>query len=297
MKAVNWARLGGFALVVTISTIGASRTAFAQVSLVGEWSPRYHEDQPDRIPGPELGDYTGLPLTDGARLAADSWDASRLTLREHQCKVHNGPYILHGPIQIRIWEEKDLHTQQVMALRIYLNTYEQERTIWMDGRPHPPEWAPHTWQGFSTGKWDGDILTVYTTHIKQEWIRRNGVPNSEKSSMIEHFIRHGNMMTHLEQWTDPVYLSEPLIRSEDFVLNERSGGNWLWPCEYVDEILDRPRGAVPHYLPGKSPFEGDFAYRYGIPVEAARGGAETTYPEYMAKLRTLPKPTKPAAAK
>ena len=176
------------------------------MSLVGEWSPRYHEDQPDRIPGPELGDYTGLPLTDGARLAADSWDASRLTLREHQCKVHNGPYILHGPIQFRIWEDKDPRTQQLVALQMYLNTYEQERTIWMDGRPHPPECAPHTWQGFSTGKWDGDILTVYTTHIKQEWIRRNGVPNSEKSTMIEHFIRHGNIMTHLVQWTDPVYL-------------------------------------------------------------------------------------------
>ena len=54
----------------------------AQVNLSGDWSPRTHEDQPDRGPGPELGDYTGLPLTDGARLAADSWDASRLTLRE-----------------------------------------------------------------------------------------------------------------------------------------------------------------------------------------------------------------------
>src|SRR5512132_998160 len=112
----------------------ASRPAFAQMSLVGEWSPRYHEDQPDRIPGPELGDYTGLPLNDGARLAADSWDASRLTLREHQCKVHNAPYILHGPIQIRIWEDKDARTQQLVAFRIYLNTYEQQRTIWMDGR-------------------------------------------------------------------------------------------------------------------------------------------------------------------
>jgi hypothetical protein len=292
----NWTKCGTLAGVTFVATLAAAAPVRAQVSLVGEWSPRYHEDQPDRIPGPELGDYTGLPITDGARLAADSWDASRLTLREHQCKVHNGPYILHGPIHIRIWEEKDLRTQQVSALRIYLNTYEQERTIWMDGRPHPPDWAPHTWQGFSTGKWDGDILTVFTTHIKQEWIRRNGVPNSEKSTMIEHFIRHGDILSHLELWSDPVYLTEPLIRSEDFVLNDRTVGDWLWPCEYVDEILDRPRGAVPHYLPGRSPFEGDFAYRYGVPVEAAKGGAETTYPEYMAKLRTLPKPGKPAAA-
>jgi hypothetical protein len=278
---------------VAALSLAVAAPAFAQISLVGEWSPRYHEDQPDRIPGPELGDYTGLPINEGARLAADSWDASRLTLREHQCKVHNGPYILHGPIQFRLWEDKDPPTQQVVALQMYLNTYEQERTIWMDGRPHPPEWAPHTWQGFSTGKWEGDILTVYTTHIKQEWIRRNGVPNSEKSTMVEHFIRHGIIMTHLEIWDDPVYLTEPLIRSEDFVLNERTGGNWLWPCEYVDEIVDRPHSAVPNYLPGKSPFDGDFAYRSGVPVDAAKGGAETTYPEYQAKLRTLPKPPKP----
>jgi len=283
--------------VALATAVAIAAPAFAQVSLVGEWSPRYHEDQPDRIPGPELGDYTGLPLTDGARLAADSWDASRLTLREHQCKVHNGPYILHGPIQFRFSEERDLRTQQLIAIHEYLNTYEQERTIWMDGRSHPPEWAPHTWQGFSTGKWEGDILTVYTTHIKQEWVRRNGVPNSEKSTTIEHFIRHGNILSHLIIWTDPVYLSEPLIRSEDFVLQDRTAGNWLWPCEYVDEILDRPHSAVPNYLPGKSPFEGDFAYRYGVPVEAAKGGAETTYPEYQMKLRTLPKPPKPAAGK
>src|SRR5215831_8462523 len=95
MAKCAWA---GVALAVSLA---AATPAFAQVSLVGEWSPRYHEDQPDRIPGPELGDYTGLPLNEGARLAADTWDAARLTLREHQCKVHIGPYILHGPIQFR----------------------------------------------------------------------------------------------------------------------------------------------------------------------------------------------------
>ncbi|HET9270510.1 MAG TPA: hypothetical protein VFO31_20175 [Vicinamibacterales bacterium] len=267
------------------------------MSLVGEWSPRYHEDQPERIPGPELGDYTGLPITDGARLAADSWDASRLTLPEHQCKVHNAPYIYHGPLQFRVSEERDLRTQRVIAYKHYINTYEQERTIWMDGRPHPPAWAPATWMGFSTGTWDGDILVVTTTHIKQEWIRRNGIPNSDRSTMIEHFIRHGNTLTHLVQWTDPVNLTEPLVRSEDFVLQEREAGSWLWPCEYVDEVVDRPRDEVPHYLPGRSPYAGDFAYRYGVPVEAANGGAATMYPEYQERLRTLPRAPKPAGSK
>ena len=37
--------------------------AFAQIDLSGEWNPVFHEDQPERIPGPEIGDYLGLPIT------------------------------------------------------------------------------------------------------------------------------------------------------------------------------------------------------------------------------------------
>ena len=284
-------------LVLLSQALLAAVPALAQQDLTGEYVSMFHEDQPERIPGPALGDYLGLPISDAARAYAEAWDASRMTLKEHQCMVHVAPYIFRGPGPVRIWQEKDQETQELRAIKIYHGTYQQTRTIWMDGRPHPSESALHTWMGFSTGKWEGDILTVSTTHIKQEWIRRNGVPNSEKSTMIEHFIRHENMMTHLVQWTDPVYLSEPLIRSEDFVLNERTGGNWLWPCEYVDEIPDRAHSAVPHYLQNKSPFLGEFAYKYGVPVEAANGGVETTYPEYQSRLRTLPKPTKPVPAK
>jgi hypothetical protein len=274
-----------------------SRPALAQYNLSGDWSPLVHEDQPERGPGPELGDYLGLPISDGARLHADSWDASRLTLREHQCKVHVSTYIYRGPLQVRIWEEKDPNTQQLIAIKHYISTYEQSRTIWMDNRPHPPAYAAHTWMGFSTGKWDGDILTVTTSHIKSEWIRRNGIPNSEFSSLIEHFVRHGNVMTYVSVVTDPVYLTEPLVKSTDFRLNERPAGGWLWPCEYVDEVADRPHSVVPHYLPGQSPFYGEFAAKYGIPVEATRGGAETMMPEYFWKMKQMASPPVKAAAK
>lgn len=288
MTAPQSTRLTFYALAVLML---AASPAFAQVNLVGEWSPRTHEDQLERGPGPELGDYLGLPITEGARLYADSWDAARLTLREHQCKVHNSPYIYRGPLDVRISEEKDPNTQQLVAFRHYINTYEQDRTIWMDGRPHPPDYAPHTWQGFSTGRWEGDILTVTTTHIKSEWTRRNGIPNSDKATMIEHFIRHGDVMSHVSIVTDPVYLTEPLIKSEEFVLNERPPARgWLWPCEYVDEVADRPKGDVPHYLPGRSPNVTEFSNKTGIPLEATRGGAETMYPEYLQKLKKLSTP-------
>ena len=84
MRARHAATTAALCIVIVVSAVGSSS---AQISLVGEWTPRYHEDHPDCIPGPEPGDYTGLPLTPGARLAADTWNASRLTLPEHQCKV------------------------------------------------------------------------------------------------------------------------------------------------------------------------------------------------------------------
>ena len=39
----------------------------AQIDLSGEWAPRFHEDQPERIPGPELADFLGLPINAAAR--------------------------------------------------------------------------------------------------------------------------------------------------------------------------------------------------------------------------------------
>ena len=185
----------------------------------------FHEDQPERIPGPELADFLGLPINDAARQWALAWDPSRLTAPEHQCQVHTVAYMYRGPLLLRIWEERDPQTQDLIALRQYISNYEQNRTIYMDGRPHPPDYAPHTWMGFSTGKWEGNILTVTTTHIKQGWHRRNGLPSSDRITLVEHFIRHDDHLTHVTVVTDPDYLTEPLIKSQDFTLNEKRGGN------------------------------------------------------------------------
>lgn len=257
--------------------------AFGQAYLAGNWTPLRHEDQPERGPGPELGDYLGLPINDAARLRADSWSASRMTLPEHQCRVHVVTYIYRGPLHLRIWEEKDPLTQQVIAIKNYISTYEQTRTIWMDGRPHPSEYAPHTFMGFSTGEWQGDILTVRTTHIKQGFIRRNGLVQSDLATMVEHFIRHGNILSHVSVVTDPVYLTEPLVKSEEYQLDELDQGAWLWPCEPVEEITNRKKTDVPHYLPGANPYLKEFSDRFKISEQAVRGGAETMYPEYQTK--------------
>lgn len=259
--------------------------AFGQLDFSGTWTPRFHEDQPERIPGPDLGDYLGLPITDEARHWADAWDASRVTLIEHQCQVHVSPYIFRGPGVFRIWEERDPESQKLIAIHQYHQNWEQYRTIWMDDRPHPPDFARHTWMGFSTGKFDGAMLTIYTTHIKQGWIRRNGVPESDRATLSEHFIRHGIYLTHVAIITDPVYLTEPLIKTQDFVLDTNFQGNWVYPCDYVEEITGRTADTVPNHLPNENPFLTEFATRFGVPAQATRGGAETMYPEYRLKLK------------
>jgi cyclase len=274
-----------FRFVPLIALLACGSTS-AQVLLDGEWAARYHEDQIERIPGPELGDYLGLPINDAARLKAESWDASRLTLPEEQCRVHVSPYIYRGPLDLRIWSEKNPETQQVIAIRNYLGTYSQNRTIWMDGRPHPPAWAPHTWMGFSTGKWEGSTLTVYTTHLKQGWVRRNGLPQSDQATMVEHFIRHDNHLTHVSILTDPVYLTEPLIKSQNFEMNlHGENAQWVYHCRSVVEISNRRKDEVPNYLPGQNPFLTEFPNRYKLPPEAALGGAETMYPEYRNNMK------------
>jgi glyoxylase-like metal-dependent hydrolase (beta-lactamase superfamily II) len=155
----------------------------------------------------------------------------------------------------------------------------------MDGRPHPPEYAPHTFMGFSTGEWHGDILTVRTTHIKKEFYRRSGIPSSDLTTVVEHYIRHGNLLTHVMIATDPVYLSEPYVNSEEFVFMARGNQNWLYNCEYAMEV-PKPKNEVPHFLPGKNPFIREFSERFGLPFEPVFAGAESTYPEYLARIES-----------
>jgi cyclase len=258
-------------------------SVFAQMELSGEWAGKYHEDQTDRIPGDVQGDFSGVPMNDAARMYAESYDVRRVVLLEHQCAPYNLAHIFRGPMQFRIWEEKDPATQQIIAYNEFLGTYQQFRKSWMDGRPHPPEYAPHTFMGFSTGEWHGDVLTVTTTHIKKEFYRRSGIPSSDLTTVVEHYIRHGNMLTHVMIATDPVYLSEPYVNSEEFVLMERGNQNWLYNCEYAMEV-PTDKNKVPHFLPGKNPFMKDFANKFGLPFDAIWSGAESTYPEYLSRI-------------
>ena len=255
----------------------------AQVDFTGEWAPLYHEDGPERGPGPELADYTEMPINDAARMQADSYDADRISVvEEYQCRPHGADYALRGLGQVRIWRDIDPASQRVIAFHMHFLACDSERTIYLDGRPHPPADALHTFQGFSTGVWEGNMLTVTTTHLKTNYLRRNGLPRSDQATLTEHWTRHGEYLTITTVIEDPVFLTEPLVRSDNWYLDPGQHIG-IFGCEYAAEV-PRPAGTVPHHLPGTNPNLNEFANWYGLPFEATRGGAETLYPEYRSKI-------------
>jgi hypothetical protein len=269
--------LPALALLVLASAASAQQADFA-----GEWSPLFHEDGPERIPGPELGDYSGFPINAAARMRADSYDSSRISVvNEYTCRMHGGDYSMRGLSNMRILVEYDPVTQKAVAIHTRMGFQNMARTIWLDGRAHPSAHAAHTWSGFSTASWDGEMLNISTTHLKQSYMRRNGLPSSADRSFTEHWTRHGNYLTVVTVVDDPVFLTERLVRSQSWALDpgQRMGNN---PCEYVPED-PAPQGTVPAYLPNTNPYLLEFAERYRLPQSGVRGGAGTLYPEFRSK--------------
>lgn len=270
-------------LLVAISLIWASAPASAQVDFSGEWAPRFWEDHLERVPGPEIGDFLGIPISDAARLRGEAWDASIQTLPEWQCRPHSADYIWRGPSHLSISKEVDPVSRDITAFHAeWLRSV--DRAVYLDGRPHPPADALHTWAGFSTARWLGDVLEVTVTHLKEGYLRRNGLPRSDKATSKEYWIRNGDYLTIVSIVHDPVYLTEPFIRTTDYELNLHQQVP-PYPCNVVQEI-DRAKGEVPHFMPGANPYMTEFATRHGIPVESTRGGAATMYPGAAPAVRT-----------
>ena len=260
-----------------LAALLAPSAAQAQANLDGEWLWLSHEERPD----PSIGEYDGLPINDAARYHASRWSASLWTVPEHQCIPHPADY---GPTfsPVRIWRDVNPLTQETVAWHTLIDRNNPVRTIWMDGRDHPPDDALHTWEGFSTGRWDGDVLVVTTTHLKPAYLRRNGVPRSDRAVLTEYFIRMGDVLTWVSVTDDPVYLTEPFVKSRNFRLDPGYQIE-LYPCS-IDVEVERPAGEIPHYVDG-NPELFEEADERGIPRAASMGGAATMYPQYRATLR------------
>ena len=271
-------------LVVSGPAFGQAsfNTSYQTTDFSGEWTEIRHEIGTTA----DLYDYSGLPVNEAGRMRYDSGDISDWSIPEFVCRPHPGPYNWFYGGGLRITKENDPVSRD---LKIYHLQFFRapDRPIYMDGRPHPSEWAPHTWGGFSTAEFDGNTLVITTTHLKESYIRANTALFSEQATFTEYLMLDGDLMTVTTLLDDPVYMDEPHIQSLTYRRNVHQELPFF-PCTIgVENVAP----GFPHFLPGKNPYVHDAAKNQGLPIEAIKGGAETLYPEYRERLKTLPIPS------
>jgi cyclase len=290
---------------VTVAPLVAVLLATAWVSAQNPGPPEIAEEwrldanERDLTSQAPLGDYTGIPFNDAGRLRSDTTPESIWGTPEYQCRPHSAPHQWRGLGGARILKEQDPVTRDVNVYHVQFMR-SLDRPIFMDGRPHPPAYAPHSWTGFSTGEWIGNTLKVTTTHLKDGYLRRGGPQTSDMYAMTEFISRHDDILTVVTVIDDPIYQDQPYIHSTTYTFDPTFRMN-TEQCygPSVAENGGTDRHFVPHFLPGQNTALTDWITKSGaiagqarvavepqdwIPLAAARGGVKSLYPEYRSTL-------------
>src|SRR6476620_10431589 len=172
------------ALIGAVTLLAAP--ASAQVDLTGTW---VRSSQSDNGSAGQQIDLLGIPMSADGRAKALSYDIASLSATERQCQMYPPFYAITGPFPLQISIESDSITQRLIGWKIAGWGDRDATMIWMDGRPHPSKYAPHSDGGFTTGTWEGDTLTVVTTHFKMGDIKRHRAFSSDRAILTYRFNR------------------------------------------------------------------------------------------------------------
>src|ERR1700691_2718864 len=196
--------------------------AAAPIDLTGYWVSIVTEDWRYRMVTPAPGDYQGVPMTQAAVKIADAWDPAKEEASGDLCKSYGAPTILRVPEHLHITWQDD------QTIKMETDAGKQTRVF------HFGDWkgagGEPTLQGDSLAQWEtqragdqvvGGTLKVATSHLKAGYLRKNGVPYSENTGLMEYYDlvkeRNGDLLMVVTiVVTDPMYLREPFIISSHF---------------------------------------------------------------------------------
>jgi hypothetical protein len=100
---------------------------------------------------------------------------------------------------------------------VLIEAYEQERTIYTDGRKHPDDPDP-TFQGHSIGHWEGDTLVVDTVGFVPFSEIGPGIGHSDQMHIVERIRKVDPNHLQIEQTiTDPKVLAKPWTTIHPYV--------------------------------------------------------------------------------
>lgn len=226
-------------------TSGAhAQRAAAPFDFTGQWVALVTNEWQWRMLTPPKGVYDLIPLTPEARTIADSWDPARDEAAGEQCRAYGAPAVMQVPARFRVsWADDN-------TLRMETDAGQQVR-LFRFGRPPAPV-GERTWQGHSVAQWQParnqgreanvsprpartGTLKVVTSHLRPGYLRRNGVPYSEQTTVTEYFTPFfsapgGDYFNVTVVVEDPRYLNDVYVRSMQF-RKEPAPGRWNpQPC-------------------------------------------------------------------
>ena len=156
-----------------------------------------------RLGRPLDGDINAQSLTEQGLELASAFDP--LTDNAQLDCRHGMPDTMFDPVPMEISNDGD-------HVRLHIAQYNIQRIIHMkDEAPHgEPESSP---VGYSTGRWEGDVLVVTTTHVDWPYYLNSGTPQSDQVSYIERFSMSNDEQTLAYSLTisDPVVFPEPFV--------------------------------------------------------------------------------------
>ena len=206
--------------------------AAAPVDLTGQWVAIVSEDWRWRMITPPKGDIVSIPLNLEGQHAAEAWDPARDEAAGEQCRAYGAPGLMRGPIRMRISWQDD------RTLKLETDYGTQTRLLRFGSATTPVE--PRSWQGHTTAQWIvrggrgggprfGTLKTV-TTNLRPGYLRKNGVPYSERAVFTEYWDVHSlpngdKYLVDTSVVEDPVYLQLPFQAAIHYKL-ERDASKW-----------------------------------------------------------------------
>jgi hypothetical protein len=172
---------------------------------------------------PPKGEFAMLPLNAEARKVANTWDPAKDAASGEQCRSYGAAAIMRVPGRLHV------HWADDNTLQMDIDSGTQTRQFRFRGAP--PEGQPAQWQGYSAAVWETTAkggngraaghLKVTTTRMRPGYLRKNGVPYSERATLVEYFDRfrepNGDEWLVVDSFvTDPQYLTQPYVTSSAF---------------------------------------------------------------------------------
>jgi hypothetical protein len=155
-----------------------------------------------------------LTLTTKGQAGYDAFNQDSLNNPELSCMTKPTPggivYTDIYPIEIEFLEADQL-------IMIRSQYFDQERTVYMDGREHPPA-HERTHEGYSIGSWEGDVLVVDTRNFADDWSPyQNGIPSGAQKHVVERYrLREdGTRLTVQFTLEDPEYIVGSMTHTRD----------------------------------------------------------------------------------